>query len=343
MKKAFVLISSALFIFLANTGCQKEVPASILGDSTNITATQALRRIKVHQPSATDPFDAVFSLQYDTAGKKINVYLDDTTTSNPFDLLAIDYQFDANGYLVSSNSIGYNGTVLQPDFVISRNGNGQIQKIIEYNAEEVNGIPYNDTVYYSYQQSAGQTTVQDSLRFYPFTMGFSTRRTDYNLQNNPLAEYSYNGSNYSNFRTFNYNNGVVSDVIFYNDSVSLPGNDTTYFTYDNTPVASQWQSLPQLLLGKDYYILQQEPLTFRLSYNFLSFIMESKFETVFNPLLTKPLSKIVVRGYPYSNGNNFLIKTINLSYTYTADKLPSTISVLPDGGDDPTYYTFEYK
>jgi hypothetical protein len=334
MKKAFILISSVLSIFLANTGCQKEVPASILGDSTNISTTQALRRIKVHHPSVNDPYDAVFSLQYDTAGRKINVYLDDTTTSNPLDLLAINYQFDANGYLVSSNSIEYDGT-FQPDFVITRNGSGQIQKIIEYNAEEANGIPYDDTVYYSYQQSAGKTTVQDSVRFH-FNPGFSTRRTDYNSQNNPLVEYGYFGST---FKTYNYNNGVVSNIITPNDPTYYPGNDTAYFTYDNTPVASQWQGLPQLLLGKDYYILQQEPQ----SYNFLSFIMEFDFETVYNPLLTKPLSKIIVRGYPYSNANNFLIKTINLSYTYTPDKLPSNISVIPDGGSDPTYYTFEYK
>ncbi|HWI94147.1 MAG TPA: hypothetical protein VNT20_22895 [Flavisolibacter sp.] len=253
-------------------------------------------------------------------------------------MLAIDYQFDANGYLISSNSIEYNG-IFQPDFVITRNGSGQIQKIIECNAEEANGIPYNDTVYYSFQQSVGKTTIQDSVRFH-FSSGFSTRKTDYNSQNNPLVEYRYSGST---FKTYNYNNGLVSTVITNNDSVYYPGDDTAYYTYDNSPIASEWESLPQLLLGKDYYILQREPLTLRLSYNFLSFIMEHDFETVFNPFLTKPLSKIVVKGYPYTSPTNLLTKTITFIYTYNAEKMPATISVLPDGGSDPTFYTFEYK
>jgi hypothetical protein len=330
--RTLTLISAVLLFLLINSGCQKEVSDSILGDSTNTAATPILQRIKVHHPSTSDPIDAVISLQYDTAGRKINVYFDDTTTSNPFDLLAVNYQFDANGYLISSNSSEYNG-VLQPDFVITRNSSGQIQKIIEYNAEEANNIPYNDTVYYSYQQSAGQTTVQDSVRFH-FNTGFVTRRTDYNSQNNPVIEYGYYNSAYLNLKTYNYSNGMVSYII--------SNNDTTYFTYDNAAVSSQWQSLTQILLGNDYYILQQPPLTSRLSYTFLSFIMEYDFETVYNPLLTKPLSKIVVRGYPYNSPNNLLVKTINFSYTYNSDKLPVTISVLPEG-DNPTYYSFEYR
>jgi hypothetical protein len=331
MKKLLFFTGMALFILLANTGCQKEPPADLLKDTTTTTAAPSiLRRIKINQPSPTDPLDIVVALQYDTANRKINVYLDDTTTANPFDLLAVNYQFDANGYLISSN--GLNNGTLQPDFSIVRNSNEQIQKIIEFNAEELNGVPYNDTVYFSYRQQAGQTVVQDSVHFYGAS-GFLTRQTSYTSQNQPATIQYSSGSNFGTPETYSYNgSGTLSHI--------TTGSDTTDFTYDNASVTPTWSKLPLLFLGKDFYLFQT-PLTGRLSYNFLSFIIESDFETVYNPLLTQPLSKIAKRGYVDFMNPQYKSKIINFTNTYTADGFPARISVLPVG-DDPIYYRFEY-
>ncbi len=118
--------------------------------------------------------------------------------------------------------------------------------------------------------------------------------------------------------------------------------NTSSFTYDNTLVSNEWQNLALSLLGKDYYILKQSSLNGRLSYMFMSMILESDFETVYNPLLTPPLTTITVQGTRFSDPDNFLTRTLNFATTYTADKLPATISVT-SAGEDPFYFTFEYK
>ena len=325
----FVLI---VFMLVTGSSCQKELSPDNL-DTTNTTGSYALRRIKIHHPSSLDPLDLVVSLQYDTMNRKLNIYFDDTTTSNPFDRLVATYHFDSNGYLTGCDAIeDFTSNVIRPDFAITRNSSGQILKIVEFDAEELNGISYNDTVYYSYEQSGAQTIVQDSVMFYTNSY-FTTRRTTYNSQNNPVAE-EY--SRYISGPNTNYN--------YSNDRLSLVTNAgyTTSFTYDNTLVSNEWQNLPRSLLGKDYYILKQSPLTGRLNYMVMSMILESHFETVYNPLFTPPLSNITVQGTTFVDPDNFVTSTLNFATTYTADKLPATISVT-SAGDDPFYYTFEYK
>jgi hypothetical protein len=332
MKQPIPFFISVVLVLLIGSSCQKEISPDNF-DSTNTDGSYALRRIKIHHPSSSDPLDVVVSFQYDTVNRKLNIYFDDTTTSNPFDRLAATYQFDANGYLTRCDALDdYTSNAIRPDFAITRNSIGQIEKIIEFDAEELNGISYNDTVYYSYEQSGVQTIVQDSVRFYTNSY-FNTRRTTYNSQNKPISE---------EYSTFNVSPGLNYSYINDRLSSATSSYNTTSFTYDNTIVSNEWQSLPQSLLGKDYYILKQSPLTFRLSYTFMSMILEPDFETVYNPLLTPPLSTIKVQGATFLDPDNFLTRTLNFATTYTADKLPATISVTSPG-EDPSYYTFEYK
>jgi len=332
MKQPILFFVPFILVLLIGSGCQKELSRDNL-DSTNSSSSYALRRIKIHHPSSSDPLDVVVSLQYDTMNRKLNIYFDDTTTSSPFDRLVTTYQFDGNGYLTGGDAIDdYTSNVMRADFAISRNSSGQIEKIIEFDAEELNGISYNDTVYYSYEQSGGQTIVQDSVMFHTNSY-FNTRRTTYNSQNNPVAG-EYTG----------YTSGPNTNYSYSNDRLSLVTNAdyTTSFTYDNALVSNEWQNLPRFLLGKDYYILKQSPLTGRLNYLVMSMILEPDFETVYNPLLTPPLSTITIQGTTFFNPDNFLTRTLNFVTTYTADKLPATISVTSPG-EDPFYYTFEYK
>jgi len=332
MKQPLSLFVLIILVLVIGSSCQKELSPVDL-DTTNTNSSYALRRIKIHHPSSTDPLDLVVSLQYDTSNRKLNFYFDDTTTSSPFDRLVTTYQFDGNGYLNRCDAIeDFSSNVMRPDFVISRNSNGQIQKIIEFDAEELNGISYNDTVYYSYEQSGTQTIVQDSVLFHSNSY-FNTRRTTYNSQNKPVSE-EYPAFNSWSTINFSYSNDRLSSA--------TSDYNTTSFTYNNTVVSNEWENLAPSLLGKDYYILKQTPLTGRLSYMFMSMIVEPDFETVYNPLLTPPLSTITVQGTRFSDPDNFLSRTLNFATTYTADKLPATISVA-SAGEDPFYYTFEYK
>jgi len=332
MKQSFLFFVLIVLVLAIGSSCQKELSPDNL-DTTNSNGPYALRRVKIHHPSSSDPLDLVVSLHYDTVNRKLNFYFDDTTTSSPFDRLVTTYEFDGNGYLTRCDAIeDFTSNVMRPDFVISRNSSGQIQKIIEFDAEELNGISYNDTVYYSYEQSGAQTIVQDSVLFHSNNY-FNTRRTTYNSQNKPVSE-QYPAFNSSPTINYSYSNDRLSSA--------TSAYNTSSFTYDNTAVSNEWQNLALSLLGKDYYILKQSSLTGRLNYMFMSMILEPDFETVYNPLLTPPLTTITVQGTRFSDPDNFLTRTLNFATTYTADKLPATISVT-SAGEDPFYFTFEYK
>lgn len=334
MKKLLLLFGIASCFLFFGSGCQTEISPNILQDSTiKVAALLSLRQIKVNHPSATDPFNYIFSLQYDTANKKINIYLDDTTTTNPFDRLVYSYEFNSNGYLINSSTADANGNI-KPDFTIVRNGTNQIQQIINFNAEEINGVPYNDTVFYNYQQTGTQTMVQDSVRFHGNNQ-FNTTVTTYNSQNKITSIQYVTGNVLYTTKDFIYNSqGILANII--------SNVDTIAFTYDNTRADSNWQNLPLLFLGRDYYILQNETTTSRLSYNFLSYIIEGTFETVYNPLLTAPLLRITRQGYTGSNPITSQTQIVNFTNSFTTDNRLSSVSVLPIGMD-PFYFYFKYQ
>lgn len=331
MRKLLLIPACLTFIIGFNTGCQKEISPAILKDSTGVNIP-VLRQIQVHSVSSVNPFSLIFSIQYDTINRKINFYSDDTTTSTPYDRLVYSYQFNPDGYLISADVLDSNGT-FGPDFTISRNNTNQIQKIVEYNSEILNGTSYNDTVYYSYSTSGNQMMVQDSVRFHD-QQNFLTEKSVFNSQNKLVsANYFYAGlpdgtENY----TYNLQGGVskiVTDL------------DTTEFTYDNiTP--SHWQNMPLIFLGKDYYLLQQEALTNRLNYQFLTVIIETAFETIYNPLLSMPVKQVVRHGHSFLDPTFYQSKTINFTNSFTTGNLLSSVSILPEG-DDPIYYSFKYQ
>lgn len=331
MKQLLLLPVTLLIIGACETGCQKEVSPYVLRDSTNNTIS-ILRQIKIVSTSATNPFNFVFSIQYDTANRKINFYKDDTATSNPYDQLMYAYQFNSNGYLIGAVALDTNG-VVSPDFTIQRNSSDEIQNIIEFNVEELNGTPYNDTVFYSYVAMGNQTRVQDSVRFQGQS-GFSTAKSIFNAQNKLVSvNYFFNGFADRNENYFYNAQGDVTKI--------LTDVDTTEFTYDNiTP--PNWQNMPLLFLGKDYYLLQQEALTNRLNYQFLTVVIESLFETIYNPLLTNPLKQIIRQGQSPFNPGSYQSKTVNFINSFSSTNLLNSVSILPIG-DDPIYFSFKYQ
>lgn len=331
MRKLLLITACLPIIFGSGTGCQKELSPGILNDSTS-GSTPLLRQIRVHSISATDPFSYIFSIQYDTISRKINFYTDDTTTSTPYDQLVYSYQFNPNGYLIGANVLDNNG-VLGPDFIITRNSSDQIQKIVEYNAEELNGTPYNDTVYYSYSTSGNQMLIQDSVRFHNQS-NFLSAKSIFNSQNKLVSSnYFYAGlPNRTENYTYNSQGGVTK---------VLTDLDTTEFTYD-TIMPSNWQNMPLIFLGKDYYLLQKEALTNRLNYQFLTVIIETVFETTYNPLLSKPVKQMVRHGHSFFDPASYQSKTINFINSFTAGNLLSSVSILPEG-DNPIFFSFKYQ
>jgi hypothetical protein len=319
-------IAIAILVF----SCQKEISPSIIQQPASVDTPAVLKQVIVRNTSVADPVDFIFSIQYDTLNRKINMYLDDTTNANPFDQLACSYEFNAGGYLIRSNSLDGGGN-MAPDFIINRNASNQISEIVEFGAEDVGGVLYNDTIKYEYSSSAGQSIVKDSVRYHNGQTGSFV--TNFNTSFQPVVSRNYFIGYLVNTTKFNYNTQSRLSSITRNA-------DTAQFSYDNTPIDSGWQNLPALFLGKDHYLLQLDPLTQRLGYNFLSLIMESKFETVFNPLFTFPLMTINRSGIPVSLGT-YQTQAIHFTNTFTANGRLSTI-VVTTPGEASFYYYFRY-
>jgi hypothetical protein len=330
----YLFSGTLLIVITFVTGCQKEISSIPTGPATNDTAEMSvLKQIRVSTSPSVD-FDYTFSLQYDTANRSIKVFLDDTSNTSPYDLLACTYQFNTDGYLVSSSALDENG-VLKEDFNIIRTANNQIEKIIDFDVEEINNTLYNDTIFYSYSLNSNGMVVKDSVCFYPFNGQFASRSISFNTQNKPVF-YQY---------SFDYDT-LMSKKINYSTEGTLQNIqssvDTTNISFDPEGNGSGWEKMSTLFLGKDYYLLAFEPLTSRLSYNFLSFVVEGKFETVYNPLLTMPLSDISTKGFTLKNPGLYQQQNISFQNTYTPEKRLASVSL-----NVPTspsfYYHFKYQ
>lgn len=337
MRIVITFFTAFLMVFFS-VGCQKEINHTLSEIKEDSSATESspialLKQIKVQHLSVSDPIDITFSIQYDTVNRKINVYWDDTTNTNLYDLLVYTYEFNKDGYLTKSQTLGSNGA-LKTDFTISRNSSNQIQQIIEFDAEEINNATYNDTIHYSYQTASGQTIIRDSVRFFPFTK-FASQTVTYNAQNKPvLLAYRYDGL-VEKVQSFHYNNQNLLNRI-------EGSTDTIDYAFDAMATDTNWQKQSQLFLGKDYYILSIEPLTQSLSYNFLSFIVEGTFETTYNPLLTLPLSSFRRSGYVVTDPDHPQTQLVNFTNSYTVDHKLASILLTPVGGE-PFYYSFSYE
>jgi hypothetical protein len=333
MRHTPYLFVLAIAFLLAS--CQREVmdalPSDNVIDSLEETSASRPRQITVKHPSATDPMDFVFSLEFDTAAHAIDIFLDNPATSTPYDTRVITYVFNGAGYLVKSEAVKIdedgnilNSGRLHPDYVLVRNAANQIEKWIDYDSEYINdSTSANDTGYYRYGPGFIENWRNPSSK--------QVARFD---AKNRLQTLEYYHSN-ALYNTRRYSYDAVGNI-----SRILSDKDTTEFTYA-APVDSGWNALSVLFLGKDASVLMHEPFGSRLGFNFLSYIIESRFETIYNPLLTQPLAGIQVRGKPLYGSEEHATQTIAFRNTYTPDGKISTITATP-GDDASFYYTFTY-
>ena len=183
----------------------------------------------------------VISLQYDTLNRKINLYFDDTTNTNPYDYLAISYTYNKNGYLIRATGFDGDG----PDFAdaifdINRNSDDKINYIAKDEA-----YVGKDTTFYSYQTSNG-----NNIRtiFYNRDDPFFNDTTVY-LFDNDFDLISIDHSK-SEFFSFEYNADKSLKTIAAN-KISSHGNE---FFYQAGNTDKKEDLFLKLLIGRDYYL-----------------------------------------------------------------------------------------
>lgn len=283
--------------------------------------------------SFSENINATFEIQYDTAAAKITVLVRDSIPGDSvFDAVkGVVYEYNRAGYLMKSTVLKTDGTQ-QPDFAIFRNAANKIEKIVEYDVEEINGLPYNDTIFYKYASGS----IEDSTRNIPYPGSnrsfFNRNVRTYDAQNRLQTMTTYSDNRVYNTTRFTYD--------AQNNLTRLAAQHYTIdYAYD-TQKDTSWKNLPRLFLGKDAYVLMKE-LSNDFGYTFLSFIMEGKFETIYNPLLTQPLISFHVSGESINTGVTNDSETVTFVTTHTPENKINTITATPASGGMLTY-TFSY-
>lgn len=324
--KTYLLL---LWIIVLAASCQQEV-SDILPDQnpTDTTAPapgNAIRKIQVKGMYGSDPIDATFTIQYDTPDSKITVLVADAL---PGDSSVIDpaykgivYQFNTAGYLIKGDMLQTSGPV-QPAFSITRNAANQVEKLIAYDAEVMNGVAQNDTFYYRFAPGF----IEDSSWVAGSGFFRTERRFDAQNQLQSVAHYLANTLFYT--QQFRYD-GQENVIQIISDT------DTTDYTYGTA--ASTWNGLPQLFLGKDAHVLMREAYG-QFGLNIFSFLIEEKWETLYNPLFTQPLTRLVRHGYmPLDPDKTPIRSEVTFTTTYTTDGKAKTITATPENNQSLTF------
>lgn len=196
----------------------------------------------------TDNYTEVWSMQYDTANRRINVYYDDATNTNLFDVLKASYQFNAAGYLVKFiNSFGSD----QKISVILRDADNRIKYITNHD-EYFEDI---DTSFYTYESSGNQLRLSVERRAY-LDQRVEMFVDSYTYTNNLLQSMQPNttGSEivYQYQQGKLVNTGWAANGDFFNMSV----------TYQTADPNESGDLFLKLILGRDHYVQDIRDLYF---------------------------------------------------------------------------------
>jgi len=191
----------------------------------------------------------LYAVKYDTTNYLVEVYYDDTTNANPYDILAKRFQFNNAGYLVNYTGNNEDGS-LDETKTIHRGSDQKIQWIAgayTYNSSK-------DTTWFYYNNNASGTEI-------------TTRKYTY-FDNETTPTYSD-----SIYHQYNTENQVMENGrenwynpyrYTYNSTGSLNAIATTNYSANfayNSGIPNGSYDIPLIaFLGKDYYIQQLKDL-----------------------------------------------------------------------------------
>ena len=251
MPKLFISIL-VIFISVSITSCNK-------GDEPKPDQVDSIKSVLPKQIIWNEGVTTatIFSIKYDTANYKIELYEDDTTNSNPYDRLAISYAYNKDGYLITfdTNISGFWGGIFDNGTVsIKRNEDNRII-YIAYNDRDYNET---DTSFYNYESVNGGTNISSIGGFNGYFEG--TTVYNYDVDNKLLAYSSDMGQGNATF-SYNANNSlkqIISQGI---------GDNQSDFSYASGIPDEKADAFYKILLGKDYYLWDLSdlfPFTFYL-------------------------------------------------------------------------------
>lgn len=328
MKRA---ISFIAMLCIAITSCKKEpnavIPPETVDSVYSVLPKQVISAYIGETNNGGDSLITnVISIKYDTANLKIEMYLDDTTNTNPFDELAQTYTYNKDGYLIGY-AIFDNGNTSEK-YAIKRGADNNIETII-YNDSEGEQI---DTTFFTYQTSGTNTNVRTIMRSY---------QTAYN--NVDTNNYSYDadfkltkiqGTNSGDYfvANFVYNaNNTLNKVVTADGGNNLPTslNAEADFFYSPAVPDAKDDIVKKAFLGRDYYLYDLQmlyPFGFVTEFNLNNFYMVS---------FTDPY-QVINTQYSW----NSRVNKQNFTYSMNEHKLVSKVTW--DGAGGPGHIIFKY-
>lgn len=316
MTRSFLRILSVSLLFPVLLACQKQI--------------SSLEEEEIEQPEEmpgnlpkqfvlkhfTDNYIEVWSMQYDTANRRINVYYDDTTNANPYDALKVSYQYNADGYLIKL--IESDGADEETS-IISRDANNRIRYIT--NHDEYFENP--DTSFYAYENIGDSVRISIERRAYldqDVVKGFYT----YTYKNKLLLYLRMNFSDFLYTYQYQQNKLTKLEWVRNNDFIRMA------LAYQ-TPAPNESRDLFQeLILGKDYYLQDIRDMYFFFLFR------DSRFLT----LSASDPHHITSFLYSYKSEDDE--GTINTFCSYEFNTKAQPVSILMESDDFTAQYLIRY-
>ncbi|MDQ6903463.1 MAG: hypothetical protein M3139_10680 [Bacteroidota bacterium] len=308
--KHTLLLPIVISFILISFSCQK---------SFDTVPPQTIDSVKSILPKqinwSVSGYSVVLSIKYDTANRRIELYEDDTTNSNPYDRLAISYAFNNDGYLVNyTTNITSNftlGVYFEHGTVnINRDANNKINYIAFGNLDNNK----KDTSFYTYQAVSGGVKILTAG-----TNGYHDYNTTYHYDNNNnLLDYHGDFSNdYSATHSYNANNSLNKIL------VKSPSNNQTDFLYSSGIPDEKEDLLFNLLIGKDNYLWDLKEL-----YPFLIYLNPDYDDYDFS--VTNPYHLTSMKDTHQPDGTGSGIEQASLTYAVNQNKLLSKVTLYID-------------
>ncbi len=252
MKNTLYLITILASFLVTISSCKKETSQE---QPETIDSMKSIlpKQIIINYPSQLSLLeDKVISFKYDTANYKIELYRDDTTNTNPYDELLATYTFNKDGYLIKSTGLELYEFSDETDVIINRTADNKITSIIYHYADDDDA-----TFTFKYEPLTGGTKITTAYNF-----GYEPDTAIYEYSNDgrilsiPVFQGTQNmyyppATNDQFTYTYNADKGLTGVTrAFYGQASNKMKMD-----YSSGIPVSDKDWLSELLLGKDYYLL----------------------------------------------------------------------------------------
>jgi hypothetical protein len=253
MKTPFYLLLLVLPCILTIASCNKSTdnPTPFQIDSLNAALPKEIINSYSSDSSGIQVHGSyVASIKYDTVNRTIQIYLDDTTTTNLYDLLAKTYTYNSSGFLTSVKAADFGGSDQNSDNTYSVTINRGTDNTINYIAEVSKDGSVYDSIFYNYQAVSGGTKITTVNHYY---QGISSSGNDtliYSFtSNNHLTRWEDPGYETNTDYTLN-TNGTIKSYVNTSPNETITAN----YMYASGLPDGKADAFTQALLGKDYYL-----------------------------------------------------------------------------------------